>query len=137
MTNRLFPSTSRPCGAAHLLSAALLVIGAATTAHAAEPKPAPVALAVNAAVVKTERVARTLPVTGSIQAWQEIIIGPEVGGYRVDSVLVEVGDRVKRDQELVRLSTQATPTIVPGQTVRVCAKAGCARWYDADGHLVK
>jgi multiple sugar transport system ATP-binding protein len=41
------------------------------------------------------------------------------------------------DQELVRLSTQATPTILAGQTVRVRAKAGCARWYDADGHLVK
>jgi RND family efflux transporter MFP subunit len=133
MTNRLFPSTSRPCGAAHLLSAALLVIGAATTAHAAEPKPAPVALAVNAAVVKTERVARTLPVTGSIQAWQEIIIGPEVGGYRVDSVLVEVGDRVKRDQELVRLSSSMLEAEAAAR--RAAVKQAEAQQANADAAL--
>lgn len=94
-----------PLRASCRLLSALLAIGLAATAHAADPKPAPVALAVNAVVVTSSRVARTLPITGSIQAWQEIIIGPEVGGYRVDSVLVEVGDRVKRDQELVRLSS--------------------------------
>jgi HlyD family secretion protein len=81
-----------------------MAVGLAGAARAADPKPAPVALAVNAAVVTSQKIARTLPVTGSIQAWQEILIGPEVGGYRVDAVLVEVGDRVKRDQELVRLS---------------------------------
>jgi HlyD family secretion protein len=133
MTNRLFPSPWHPCAAARLLSAALLVIGAATTAHAAEPKPAPVALAVNAAVVTTERVARTLPVTGSIQAWQEIIIGPEVGGYRVDSVLVEVGDRVKRDQELVRLSSSMLEAEAAAK--RAAVKQAEAQQANADAAL--
>ena len=40
-------------------------------------------------------------------------------------------------QEMMRLSTQATPAILPGQTVHVHAKPGCGRWYDAQGNLVK
>ena len=40
------------------------------------------------------------------------------------------------DNELVRLSTNAQPTIVPDQTVHVRAVAGKARWYDASGKLV-
>lgn len=38
--------------------------------------------------------------------------------------------------ELVRLSTNATPTIVPDQTVHVLARPGKARWYDASGRLM-
>lgn len=40
------------------------------------------------------------------------------------------------DQELVRLSTHATPTIAPDQTVHVTAKPGKARWYDAADKLM-
>jgi RND family efflux transporter MFP subunit len=42
---------------------------------------------------------------GSINAWQEVIIAPEVGGYRVAEVHVDVGDRVVAGQTLVELST--------------------------------
>lgn len=48
---------------------------------------------------------RTLTVNGSIHAWQEVIIAPEVGGYRVAEVNVDVGDEVAQGQELVRLSS--------------------------------
>ena len=40
-------------------------------------------------------------------------------------------------EELMRLSTQAHPAILPGETVPVRAKPGTARWYDAQGNLVK
>jgi RND family efflux transporter MFP subunit len=47
--------------------------------------------------------AASLP-TALSYAWQEIVVGPEVGGYRVARVNVEVGDHVRKGQELVQLS---------------------------------
>ena len=66
-------------------------------------KPAS-AMTVTVEPVRKARIARSVEATGSIQPWQEVIIGPEVGGYRVSAVLVEIGDKVKRGQTLVRLS---------------------------------
>lgn len=82
---------------------AISLQGFAGAVFAAQPAP-PVALTVTAVTVQSANVPRTLAVTGSIHAWQEIVIGPEVGGYRVDAVQVDVGDVVKRGQELIRLS---------------------------------
>jgi RND family efflux transporter MFP subunit len=54
--------------------------------------------------VKSEDIVRSVPATGSIFPWQEVIIAAEVGGYRVADVLVDVGTRVAKGQPLVRLS---------------------------------
>ncbi|MEO6185468.1 MAG: efflux RND transporter periplasmic adaptor subunit [Steroidobacteraceae bacterium] len=54
--------------------------------------------------VRSEDIVRTVPATGSIYPWQEVIVGAEVGGYRVAAVLVDVGTRVQKGQALVRLS---------------------------------
>ena len=35
----------------------------------------------------SEQLARTVVATGSIYAWQEAVIGSEVGGYRVAEVI--------------------------------------------------
>lgn len=45
----------------------------------------------------------TITANGSIAAWQEAIIGAEIGGLRLDEVAVNVGDRVKRGQVLARM----------------------------------
>ena len=54
--------------------------------------------------MKTE-LKHTIAMNGSVYAWQDVIIAPEVGGYRVAAVLVDVGDHVKAGQKLVALST--------------------------------
>jgi RND family efflux transporter MFP subunit len=62
------------------------------------------AMSVTAVTLQASNVARAITANGSVHPWQEIIISPEVGGYRVAAVNVDVGDRVRRGQELVRLS---------------------------------
>ena len=47
----------------------------------------------------------TLSANGNIAAWQEAIVGTEAGGLRLEEVLVNVGDQVKRDQLLARLQS--------------------------------
>lgn len=76
----------------------------------AQPAPAPktdraASLAVTTIQLAPIELARTVTVNGAIHAWQEVIIGAEVGGYRVTEVQVEVGDKVSRGQELVRMSS--------------------------------
>ena len=63
------------------------------------------AMTVTAGAVRSAPVVRSVEATGSVQPWQEVIIGPEVGGYRVSAVLVDVGDSVRAGQVLVRLSS--------------------------------
>src|SRR5690606_29077413 len=62
-------------------------------------------LTVNADVVEAGDFTRYITLSGTIHAWQEVLIAAEVGGYRVEEVLVDVGDYVQEGQELVRLST--------------------------------
>lgn len=61
-------------------------------------------MTVTTSTVRTEEISRHLQVTGSVHPWQEVIIGSEVGGYRVAEVLVDVGTKVNKGQALVRLS---------------------------------
>lgn len=46
-----------------------------------------------------------LAADGSVAAWQEVSISPEVGGYRIAEVLVNVGDKVKKGDVLATLSS--------------------------------
>lgn len=89
--------------------AALLVFSQRDRAPA-EPKSADKLAAVKAALTVTitqpKRVEwpRTLAASGNVAAWQEVVIAPEISGFRIIDVLVNVGDVVKRGQPLVRIS---------------------------------
>ncbi|MDZ5456457.1 efflux RND transporter periplasmic adaptor subunit [Azohydromonas lata] len=47
--------------------------------------------------------AQTLSANGNVAAWQETIVGAELGGVALSQVLVNVGDVVKRGQPLARM----------------------------------
>lgn len=48
---------------------------------------------------------QTLSASGNIAAWQEAIIGAEIGGYRITEVRANVGDVVKKGQVLARIAS--------------------------------
>lgn len=50
----------------------------------------------------------SVPANGSISAWQEAIVGAEIGGLRLVAVPAGVGDRVKKGQVLARLQSETT-----------------------------
>lgn len=103
---------SCPQGLAHsLLLAVSLLPGLLLAPFALAQEPSPAAmdsdatLTVNTGKVEPSPFTRYLSLNGTISAWQEVIIAPEVGGYRVEEVLVDIGDQVTKGQELVRLSS--------------------------------
>ncbi|MGA0055374.1 MAG: efflux RND transporter periplasmic adaptor subunit [Steroidobacteraceae bacterium] len=60
-------------------------------------------LTVTVAKPITRSIKREVAASGSVAAWQEMILGVEVTGFRVARVLVEPGDRVVAGQALVEL----------------------------------
>lgn len=60
-------------------------------------------------VVRPEQANWPLELTanGAIAAWQEAVVGAELSGLRLDAVLVNVGDRVRRGQLLASLASEA------------------------------
>jgi RND family efflux transporter MFP subunit len=69
-------------------------------------------MTVTAARLTRAELKRTISMTGSVFAWQDVIIASEVGGYRVGEVFVDVGDRVTKGQRLVALSKALLETEV-------------------------
>ena len=64
------------------------------------------ALTVTTVVPSTEKWPQQVKASGSVLAWQEAIIGAEVGGVRLVEMHANVGDRVKKGEELARLSDE-------------------------------
>lgn len=60
-------------------------------------------------VVRPEQANWPLELTanGAIAAWQEAVVGAELSGLRLDAVLVNVGDRVRKGQLLASLASEA------------------------------
>lgn len=57
-------------------------------------------LTVNVTTAGMQSLQNILTANGTVAAWQEAIIGAEVNGQRVDELLVNVGDHVKKGQPL-------------------------------------
>ncbi len=79
----------------------LLWRGGTSTSPPSAPSPT---MTVKRVVALEERWPQTLSAAGSIAAWQEAVIGAEIGGQRLSRLLVDVGDRVQKGQLLAQLS---------------------------------
>lgn len=64
------------------------------------------ALTVMTALPETITWAQHVQASGSVMAWQEAIIGAEIGGARLVEMSANVGDRVKKGAELARFSDE-------------------------------
>lgn len=89
------------------------------------PSAARPALTVTVTTGRVATVPLELRATGDIAGWQEAVIAPEIGGYRVEDVLVDAGDHVTKGQELVRLSTALLGA-------EVASRAAALRQAEAD-----
>ncbi|MEM4987677.1 efflux RND transporter periplasmic adaptor subunit [Collimonas sp. H4R21] len=61
----------------------------------------------------------TLSANGSVAAWQEAVVGSELGGLQLAEVRVNVGDIVKRGQVLARFSNDSVEAQVAQQKAAV------------------
>lgn len=101
---------SRPLNLGLIASAIIIVASIAwvSTSHTAEnPAPAAAKAALTVFVTQAQRSdwPLMLSANGDISAWQEAIIGAESGGLRLDEILVNVGDHVRKGQLLARLQS--------------------------------
>jgi HlyD family secretion protein len=95
-----------------LVAASLAAVGAwtfssqAQSVKAAEKKAAAAAkpaLSVTVTAPQPTEWPQVLPANGNVAAWQEAVIGAEIGGHRITEVRVNVGDVVKKGQVLARI----------------------------------
>src|SRR3990167_1445839 len=108
-------SGAKPGVLASLLRSAFLfacVSGTAAYAQDAATLTNDASLTVNTGKVEIVDFTRYLSLNGTVEAWQDVVIAAEVGGYRVEEVLVDVGDYVQQGQELVRISSALLQTDV-------------------------
>ena len=102
---------------------ALLLMMLAASSAQAETAPAPTRTNLIPAVSVVEagrrEIVETVVVTGTLVPRDEILITPEIDGYRVTEVLVEEGARVERGQVLARLSHDLIDRQLAQQTALV------------------
>lgn len=92
------------------ISTTAALAGGAALVNAADENKAPGSAkpALTVTTVKPQRseLAATFAASGNIAAWQDAIIGAEVNGLRLNNVLVNVGDVVKRGQVLATFAPE-------------------------------
>ncbi|WP_246696748.1 efflux RND transporter periplasmic adaptor subunit [Methylobacterium planeticum] len=96
--------------AALVLTVALGFGPARAVETASVPAPAALAPAVSVASAAMREVVERAVVTGTLVPRDEILVAPEIEGYRITELLVEEGDRVAKGQVLARLSREMIET---------------------------
>lgn len=81
-----------------------MLVGKRGDAQSSPSAAAPPALTVKRTFAVAQQWPQTLAAVGSIAAWQEVVVGAEIGGQRLSRLLVDIGDRVEKGQLLAQLS---------------------------------
>ena len=81
--------------------------------------PTKAALAVTVTTPSEQSWNTGINASGALAAWQEAVISAELGGQRIAKILVDVGDVVKRGQELAILSTESVAADVAQAEAKV------------------
>lgn len=84
----------------------LLLVGCGDKADDAKKTAPRPALTVTTTTPRQMMLPVTLLANGNLAAWQEASIGADTNGLRISEVLVNVGDHVKRGQELARFAAE-------------------------------
>ncbi|KFL37335.1 efflux RND transporter periplasmic adaptor subunit [Arenimonas donghaensis] len=95
--------TAYPLRALLAISCGLLLAACGADEAAAPSTPA---LSVSVDEPAMQSLPRRIAASGSIAAWEEVVLGVELTGQRVASVEVEVGDVVEKGQPLLKLDTR-------------------------------
>jgi HlyD family secretion protein len=95
-----------------------------TTNKPQEPVPAPASqprpsLTVTAQPVSSKSFPKTLSVSGSLAAWDELPIAAEASGLRIDNIYVDEGDRVRKGQVLATLNDRLLKAQVNQSEARI------------------
>ena len=117
----------------------------AVAGQAAGPAEARAALTVTAVTPQWSEWPQALPANGNIAAWQEAVIGAEIGNLRLTEVRVNVGDRVQKGEVLARIAAdtveaelaEATAALAKAEAMLAEARANGdrARQFQATGFL--
>lgn len=86
---------------------------------AGDKPAAKAALTVTVATPQLENWSVGITANGPLTAWQEAVIAAEIGGQRVDKILVDVGDKVTKDQELATLAQESVQADLKQQEAKV------------------
>ncbi len=85
--------------------ACTVLLTACSRGDDAAPEPQ-ASLTVTAGQIESRSIVLDVVASGSVAAWEEMSLGVEVAGHRIERVLVEVGDRVRKGQALLQLDTR-------------------------------
>jgi len=107
--------------------------------EAASQAPAEQVVTVSAKPVETREVKRTVEMVGTLGGWEEVTISNELPGI-IEKMLVDLGDKVKKGQLLIRLDQRETRlALTQAEANLEAAKKALAQaqaeWRDADLNL--
>ncbi|WP_018388171.1 efflux RND transporter periplasmic adaptor subunit [Ancylobacter sp. FA202] len=106
--------------------AAGLSLSEPAQAEVATPAPNEVkGITISVVPATVREVVERLPVTGTLVAREEIMVGPQIDGFQITDILVEEGDRVEQGQVMARLSRDMLETLLAQNTANA-AKAQAA-----------